>query len=257
MVYLSMNKNFKTILLVFAGIIFSVILVSSGYLLATYNYAKKSGNVNEPVQTISPTVEPSAINTTSTPSLITATVTITPTPTIVTNGVWREQRYYDGKGGRLIPGGITGVTGVEIIKNSSNVVGLKLEGIGGLGGTCFCENIYKFRDTSDSFINETVACNKQIGSNPYKIVDLTEAKYDDFTIYTKRARRVGTDFYWTKESTYFNAYCGVNKQIIIAENTSLGFSEGGYINNSYQVTFNKSLSEKDLDSLTDFVSTLN
>lgn len=253
-----MNKYIKVGLIVLGALIIAGSSYYIGYNMATKQVAEVLDSIGADSNQNSPTPTPKVTD----PSITTLPTfpptgndTVTPSIPKIT---WTVKKYYDGKGsGMLMDGAVyKGVTGIEVINNK--IVGAKIEAVYGVGGTNLCSKIYKFADTSPDFIKAREDENKYPSNSPYEIVDLANHKYEDFMVYGVRARRVGSAFYWTKETNanYFNPECGTTRVFINTKGSALYFTANGEKSYNYQLTLNDKLTEEELSSLVKYISTL-
>lgn len=152
----------------------------------------------------------------------------------------------------------TGLTSFEI-KNSNKTL-VSFEGTDGVGGINICEEIYKFNDTPDPFIQNMKDFAISQNVNEPLVTDLTSKDYSEFKLFDTTVRRIGENFYFMSfENGEVIPNCGINKEIINFKNGPHFGVEASEIfkGTSYQVKFNTNLTTEDAKSLELVLKSLN
>lgn len=81
----------------------------------------------------------------------------------------------------------------------------------GVGDPGICRNIYIFKDTKDTFVNERNEHNTQMGGEKGTVVDLSDKKYEEYEILGTKARRVENKIYFRldNDTDHFNPACAL------------------------------------------------
>jgi hypothetical protein len=79
------------------------------------------------------------------------------------------------------------------------------------GDTTQCESYAKFKDTSSAYVQFRIDTNKVLNMEAPQIIDLTNAKYAEYTALGNKIRRFENTLYFNGDTTgkYFNASCGL------------------------------------------------
>jgi hypothetical protein len=185
---------------------------------------------------LSPTVGSNTdVTTTPTPALTQAAATDNSALTTLTGTYisarfpqgWTFSELQNGEGNDSLSGdGLTGLTGIQI-QNNDGVTLFRIDAMYGVGGTSMCNQIYKFNDTPQAYIDARTANNDTnwgTGAggtpNPPGIVDLTAAAYTQLDLLGHEIRIVGTTIYWNDDtySPQFN-----NAFVPLCDEDALGF----------------------------------
>ena len=119
---------------------------------------------------------------------------------------WSMEEYYDGDGTDMLSDGdYTGLTGLKIFKNNTEMFYLKaIYGIGFAG----CPSYAKFTDESSTYYNQILSDN-QISGTELNISDYTQTEYSEFVWLGKTFRRVERAYTYdtVPNNSYFEPAC--------------------------------------------------
>ena len=124
---------------------------------------------------------------------------------------WSIVEYVNGAGSDMLVSGVTyvGLTGLEV-KNASDVVVFKMEGVNGIGGTDYCGEVFQFSDSSATYVQDTYDASVALGQGTPLIVDLSGDTYAAYEFLGTNIRRIDYDLYWdTSTAGSFDAACGI------------------------------------------------
>lgn len=157
----------------------------------------------------------------------------------------------------------SGLTGVDIL-NESNQLIFSFKGFySGRGGTSGCSEVAQFSDTEASYIEminyETTAYFEN--ATPTEVIDLTNADYSDIFTFGVRFRRVGNNLYFAKEENpnTFNTACGVSAQFVELNDVNFTVMDGEYIyeSNVYDYEINSAITDSNtLEKLDEVLNSL-
>lgn len=138
----------------------------------------------------------------------------------------------------------------------------------GIGGSDFCYEIFKFKDTSDSYIEYIKKNNATILVNEKeKVVDLSNEKYQEFTILGQRVRKVDNNLYFDGSSQYgdsqknFDPTCGeISATMTLLPQSCVLLPKYENVpiedNNYFGLEFNKEITDTDMTKLLEVLSSL-
>jgi len=123
-----------------------------------------------------------------------------------------------------------GLGAIEII-NSRNEIVFSMNMIYGIGGTAYCDPIYKFSDTEESYINNILEGNKAlVMPTTAQIKDLSSQNYKEYDLFGINIRYVGTDIYFNSDNsntTIFNAKCDEIKEVNMVLDPMISYFDPG------------------------------
>ncbi|MEI7579632.1 MAG: hypothetical protein WCJ58_06420 [bacterium] len=134
---------------------------------------------------------------------------------------WKIAEYVDGKGTDKLMEGLNyqGITGVSVFDEADQEV-FSLKAVWGIGDEGECSEIFKFKDTAQSYIDSINNANVNWGLSKAKIIDLSKNSYQEYAVLGIATRRIGTTLYWNKSATKkeFNPGCGFSIDMVTFDN---------------------------------------
>jgi hypothetical protein len=174
---------------------------------------------------------------------------------------WTIREYYDNEGmdeQYSTGGNYKGLTGFAIQYNQKTLVSFK--GADGLGGINFCDEIYKFKDTSAQYLSDYENFAKEQTLKPPRVLDLSAKTYQEFKIFSRTVRRINKDIYWKldESSNSFNSACGIDNEVINFQDLFFGIENDSEVRlYAYHVIFEDSkLSTQEMKVLDELLSSL-
>lgn len=155
---------------------------------------------------------------------------------------WEFKEYTDNRGMYLKTDNVqyTGLTGFEIL-TKQNII-FSFRGVDGVGGINVCNPIFKFRDTSDTYVLDKISGYKEILNTEVspQVIDLG-LEYVELEMFGRKARRINSDLYWNVEGTnskFFHPECG--NTVYTVFNFPNSTVSTGYVQ-SYHIEINTTL----------------
>ncbi len=172
---------------------------------------------------------------------------------------WEIIEYFDGDGTDMMVEGVTyeGLTSLEVLDDTGTVV-FEMDGVNGIGGVGFCDEIFTFTDTDPNYTSDIEANNTAtFPAEPYNVIPLAET-YTEFELLGINVRRLGSDLYWDIEpgDSYFDPGCGLSHGF--HEIPDVYFTDAGYAfdNHTYQANIRNNPSAAKLLLLDDILDSL-
>ena len=123
---------------------------------------------------------------------------------------WSIKEFKNGEESNMVTEGVqySGLTKFEISHESKDIFKLEiLDGVGSVG----CSQIVLFKDSPEDFEEKQNQQNEEIGIQA-NVLDYTDTKYSEISLFGTELRRVGTKFFYDTNSNTetFEAQCESN-----------------------------------------------
>jgi hypothetical protein len=164
---------------------------------------------------------------------------------------WTIKEFENGQGtDKLVEGNFQGLTSVKIY-NEQNTEVFSVTAIWGVGGTPDCDQIYKFKDTPQGYIDEKKQLASDVGNSGSKVVSLGD-NYTEYTVLGAKTRSLAKYFYW--DDVYYEAQyqsfipaCGISESAVTFKDIS--YQTNGTKLSDYTPFLDKNISEQDFTKL--------
>lgn len=163
---------------------------------------------------------------------------------------WSIVTYNNTSGMKMSAGGsYIGFTGLEIKDGGKSV--FYVGGVDGIGGTMYCENVYKFSDTEDAYVQYRLEEYKNLAQKDGVLIDLEDKAYVSLSFLNSEVRRVGNHYYFDTQTPtkyndkYFNPECGSFEKYIYFSGIKFKVSANNltYDSHGYYLEYSSSLTE--------------
>lgn len=149
-----------------------------------------------------------------------------------------------------------GLIGLEILFQNQPI--FEMHGVDGVGGINFCNTIYKFADTPQSYIDEyNMFADEQNFERP-EVIDLSNETYSEFKVFGTSVRRIKDTLYWISiDDNQSTPYCGIANEIIkFTSGPSFSAINSTQANSNYRVSLKDTLGEGPLKELESILKSL-